>query len=411
MIPISELLKIKQMAGQAESIKLALDKILKLIRDYFIFDNFVLYRLDPDGNSVDVHYAKSMGRGKSAEADVAWGDLLATGILEKRSLILQQPNSLTQSDRLKDPFLLGLPILIKEELLGICVFIRYGGPVYKEEEIEFCKYFADELGLWILKDEYHSLLQELNTRSRATQLQEEFIQSITHELRNPLGFIKGYATTLLRADADWNPETQKEFLQIIDHETDSLEELIDNLLDSARLQAGQFEMTFQPISIEAILNDILQRNQVNRPELEIRTEFAENIPMVEGDPRRLAQVFENLISNTIKYAPQTAIDILVEPVKKGIQISFRDHGPGIPKKYLPNIFDRFFRNPEQSVSIHGTGLGLFICRQIIESHHGEIHAVSKVGEGTTIRILLPCITQKNRESREEKHGRKNFSSG
>jgi signal transduction histidine kinase len=398
MISISELLTIKEIANKAESVKDALDSILKSIRNNFIFDNFVLYRLNADEKSVDAYYAKSMGRGKSAEADVSWGDILATGILEKRSLILQQPASLTESDRLKDPFLLGLPIFIREDLIGVCVFIRYGGPDFKEEEIDFCKYFACELGLWILKDEYQTLLQELNARSRATQLQEEFIHSITHELRSPLGFIKGYATTLLRKDTDWNPETQKEFLEIIDAETDSLEELIDNLLDSARLQAGQFEMTFQPISIEAVLNDVIQRNQVNRPDLEIRPDFSKSIPTIEGDPRRLAQVFENLINNAIKYAPHTAIEIVVEPVKKGIQISFSDHGPGIPEKYLSNIFERFFRNPEQSVSIHGSGLGLFICRQIIESHHGEIHAASKVGEGTTFCIFLPCIIQNEQES-------------
>ena len=398
MIPISELIKIKQVANKAESVKDALDTILKSIRNYFIFDNFALYRLNPEGKSVDVRYAKSMGRGKSAEADVAWGEILANGILENHSLILKQPDSLTQSDRLKDPFLLGIPLFYKEDLLGVCVFIRYGGPNFKEDEIEFCKYFADELGLWIIKDEYQLLLQEINTRSRAIQLQEDFIHSITHELRSPLGFIKGYATTLLRSDAAWNPETQKEFLEIIDHETDQLEELINNLLDSARLQAGQFEMSFQPIRIESVLNDVIQRNQVNRPELEIHSEFAGNIPTVEGDPRRLAQVFENLINNAIKYAPQAVIDIKVKSMKKGIKITFRDHGPGIPEKDLSNIFERFFRDPEQSVSIHGTGLGLFICRQIIESHHGDIHALSKVGEGTTFCIFLPSIIQKDRTS-------------
>ena len=410
MIPLSELIKFKQIANESDSVKDILDKVLKPLRNYVIFDNFVLYRIYPDQKSVDVQYAKSMGRGKTAEADVSWGDILASGILKERSLILQQPSSLTQKDRLNDPFLLGIPIFKKNDLIGICVFIRYGGPGFKEDEIENCKYFAAELGLWMLKDEYRDLLEEFNARSRATQLQEEFIHSITHELRSPLGFIKGYATTLLRLDADWNPETQKEFLEIIDHETDSLEELIDNLLDSARMQAGQFEMTFQPIRIEAVLNDVIQRNKVNRPEMEIHSKFAKNIPSVEGDPRRLAQVFENLINNAIKYAPKTPIEIQVESVKNGIQISFQDHGPGIPEKYLSTIFERFFRNPEQSVTIHGTGLGLFICRQIIESHHGTIHATSKIGEGTTFHIFLPCIIQEDRGIREENHGRKNSRS-
>jgi signal transduction histidine kinase len=392
MNPFSELIKINKYSSQTRTVKEILDKVLPLIRSAFIFDNFVFYRLNPEGKTLDVRYAKSLGRGKSAEADVSWGEILATKILEKQTLVLQKPSSIIKGERLMEPFLLGIPVLAGKELLGICVFIRYGGPVYTKEEIEFCQYFTNELGLWSIKEDYYLLQKEMNERLQATQLQEDFMNAITHEIRSPLGFIKGYATTLLRSDTAWNPETQKEFLEIIDHETDQLEELIDNLLDSARLQSGPFKMSFQPIRIEALINDVVQRNKVNLPELEFHIKFASKIPTIEGDPRRLAQVFENLINNAIKYAPHALIDIQVVQIKKGIRVSLTDHGPGIPEKYLPKIFERFFRNPEQSVSIHGSGLGLYICRQIIESHHGNIQVSSKVGEGTSFIIILPCTS-------------------
>ena len=229
----------------------------------------------------------------------------------------------------------------------------------------------------------------MQARFQTYQLQEDFIHALTHELRSPLGFIKGYATTLLRSDAEWNKATQKEFLEIIDHETDQLEELIENLLDSARLQSGQFLFNFQPIRIEAVLNDVIQRNQVNQPSLEIQTKFANSIPAIQGDPRRLAQVFENLINNSIKYAPNSKIEIEITPKANGVQVVFRDNGHGIPEKYLPFIFDRFFRNPEESVSIHGSGLGLYICRQIIQAHQGSIKVDSKSKKGTKFTIFLP----------------------
>ena len=118
-----------------------------------------------------------------------------------------------------------------------------------------------------------------------------------------MGFIKGYATTLLRSDADWSRETQKEFLQIIDHETDQLEELIGNLLDSARLQSGQLRMEMQPIRIDTVLKDVIQRSKIHYPGIKISLGLPKEIPIINADPRRLAQVFSNLINNGVKYVP------------------------------------------------------------------------------------------------------------
>jgi signal transduction histidine kinase len=232
-------------------------------------------------------------------------------------------------------------------------------------------------------------IQTLEIQNQAAQLQEDFINTITHELRSPLGFIKGYTTTLLRSDTDWNEKTQKEFLSIIDQETDNLQDLIGNLLDSARLQSGQLPMDFQAVRLDSIMNGVIQRIKSYHPEIKILEEISEDVPKVQGDSRRLAQVFENLLGNTVKYAPGSDVIITIRPEKAGAAVYLRDHGPGISPEYLPHLFERFFRVPDHSPSVHGSGLGLYICKQILDAHGGSISAESELGQGTTFRVWLP----------------------
>jgi signal transduction histidine kinase len=108
-----------------------------------------------------------------------------------------------------------------------------------------------------------------------------------------------------------------------------------------------------------------------------------------GDPDRLAQVFDNLVANSIKYAPGAELFITVRQEDKKVLIDFRDTGPGISEQYLGQIFTRFFRVPDQSLKIHGSGLGLSICKEIIQHHNGDITASSPKGWGLTFTILLP----------------------
>jgi two-component system sensor histidine kinase VicK len=112
--------------------------------------------------------------------------------------------------------------------------------------------------------------------------------------------------------------------------------------------------------------------------------------VIQADPDRLAQVFDNLINNAVKYAPGSIVFIKVESVDGKCQIKFQDHGPGIPTEYLDHLFNRFFRVPDQPNQVRGTGLGLFLCRQIIQAHGGEIWATSEHSKGTVIWINLPC---------------------
>ncbi|NMC54209.1 MAG: GAF domain-containing protein [Chloroflexi bacterium] len=386
---VEHLYAINQMVVSASGWKPALEEISRMARSFFIFDNLVVYKADPQTQNMEVIFARAMGRGKRAEADISWGEEIANTILREQKIILTEPQGSEQQDRLALPFILGIPLQVSGQLIGALIIIRFGGPPFNQEGVQLARFIANQIALLIERDELSKRYSQLAERDRQNQLKEDFVSTITHELRNPLGFIKGYTTTLLRSDTTWDQQTQNEFLQIIDTETDHLQELIDNILDSARLQSGQMKMNFQYVRLDALVNDIILRAKMNFPEMKIRTRLPEKLEPVIGDSRRLSQVIENIISNAAKYAPESDVMISIHQTKDKTRISISDSGPGIPTEHLPRIFERFFRNPEQSPTIRGSGLGLFICKLIIHAHAGEILVKSKVGEGTEFQILLP----------------------
>jgi len=161
------------------------------------------------------------------------------------------------------------------------------------------------------------------------------------------------------------------------------------VLESARLQSGTLRMNFQPVRLDALLRDTLSRYQTRNKDLQAEL-IASRAPLVEADAVRLSQVIDNLFSNALKYAPGARLTLTVVPKGDQLHIRFSDTGPGIPPESLPFLFDRFYRVPgENSLKRSGTGLGLYICKQIIEAHRGTISAESRPGQGTTFCITLP----------------------
>jgi signal transduction histidine kinase len=280
-------------------------------------------------------------------------------------------------------------LTVGDHNIGSLVFVRYGGPTFTPGHTHLAEYIAGHIARLFEHGQLVTRLSRLEAERQLERLQDDFVATVSHELRTPLGFIKGYATTLLREDTTWDDETRKEFLTIIDEESDRLKELIDNLLDSSRLQSGTLRMEFQPLRLDTMIKDLTLRARTLDDTMDIVLDLDDTEPKVQADPTRLAQVFENLISNAKKYAPGTTVTITLTTQDNMAHISFSDNGPGIPALHLPNIFTRFYRVPDQSRSVRGTGLGLFICRRIIKAHGGEITAASTPGEGTTFHIDLP----------------------
>src|SRR6266540_1670818 len=385
---LSYLQELMRIASQAGNLRGTLEQFMPVLRKEFVFDNVAIYLQNGTDRALDVMYARAIGRAKNAEADAAWGETFASQVVKKGSILLQDPHpEVSPDDRLHQAYLLGLPLRRNETVQGALVFVRFGGPAYEEAHIKVASFGASLLSMLFDRITWHETHSELRDLKRQMQLQEDFVSTISHELRTPLGFIKGYSTSLLREDTSWDEATQKEFLTIIDEEADRLSLLIENVLESARLQSKTLPLRFQPLRLDAVLRDVIMRIRSRQKELDVSMEL-ETVPPISGDGVRLAQVFENLFTNAIKYAPGSPLVVLLNQVDDNILISFIDHGPGIPKESLPLIFERFYRvRGEKTVT--GTGLGLYICKQIIQAHRGKIWAESTPGQGTTFFIELP----------------------
>lgn len=372
---------------EAGDMRKTAEEFLAALRQQFVFDNVAVYLQDEVTGGLEIVYARAVGRAKNAEADADWGETFAGQVLANGELLLQYPEpGASPEDRLSQAYLLGIPLRNDGLISGALVFVRFGGPVYEPGHITVAQLAADLLSVMFERTAWKKMQKELRELKMQMQLQEDFVSTISHELRTPLGFIKGYSTSLLRKDTSWDEETTQEFLTIIDEEADRLSLLIENVLESARLQSKTLPLRFQPLRLDAVLRDVATRLRARYKDLDVNMDLQTTQP-IHGDGVRIAQVFDNLFTNAIKYAPGSAIDVVLRQTKEKAVVQLRDHGPGIPKESLPLIFERFYRARSEKAT--GTGLGLFICKQIIDAHRGKIWAESTLGQGTTFFIELP----------------------
>ncbi len=239
-------------------------------------------------------------------------------------------------------------------------------------------------------------VRDLTRYREEEQLQKTFISVISHELKTPVSIIKGYAETLRRQDANWSPAVVDEYLATIEEEADQLTDLIDNLLEASRLQAGTFSLNMTPdLSLAAVARSVARKFGPQLTGHTIKLEFSADFPEVTGDERRLTQVFNNLVSNAIKYSPAgSEIRIWGEVYPEHATVSVRDSGIGIPEYERHRIFQKFSRlDNALSRKTEGAGLGLYLTKAIIEAHGGRIW-FSDNGDapGTTFTFSLPRLS-------------------
>jgi signal transduction histidine kinase len=382
--------------AQSESIDAAMDLIVLHTRHVLIFDNLVLY-IPQDHHELDPSYARVIGRGKCAEGEIEWGEAIANqAYTTKQTSLLQEQLDGWEKNRLFWRDFLGLPLKVGDEVVGVLVFGRFGGPPYTPEQVRLAEFIAAQTAQLVENHHLVERVAKLEAERLLRRMQDEFITTVSHELRTPIGFIKGYATTLLREDTNWDENSRHEFLTIIDEEADRLHALIEDLLDSSRLKAGTMFMQFQPLRVDILLREIVVRSTSRYANLAVQL-YADHGVVVNGDPTRLTQVFDNLLSNAVKYAPGSPVSIALTNTSGKCDIDIEDRGPGIAPQHLEHLFERFYRVPETSVSSHGTGLGLFICKEIIRAHGGKITVRSEVSKGTAFTISLP-IKRENQET-------------
>lgn len=388
---VNTLFEFSSLISNADGVGDIFATLVDLARKLIIFDNIVIY-LEEDGD-LRPTFAKSVGRGRSKEADIDWGDSFIERVFKENSLSIHQDVvDGPDDDRLKVPYYIGTVLRHGKQPVGVLIMIRFGGPEFNEQDQKAFIFIADHISRMMERDVLVNTIDQIEGSQRMWEMQENFVATVSHDLRTPLGFIKGYTTTLLREDTNWDVPTYREFLGIIDDEADRLHELIDNLLDSSRLESGTLQMNLQVVRLDVVLRDMIQRSELREIDVNLDLEIVKPGILVKADPMRLGQVFDNLINNASKYASGSTVIVRLEAEGDHALIKFIDDGPGIDSEHLERIFQRFYRVPETRMAARGSGLGLYICRKIITAHQGEIRAESEIGKGTTFIITIPIST-------------------
>jgi len=234
------------------------------------------------------------------------------------------------------------------------------------------------------------LLRDVTQERTADAMKSQLLSTVSHELRTPLASIKGFATTLLRQDVKWDEATQRDFLRIIEEETDRLTEIIDNLLDMSQIEAGALRIAKEPMQLRKLIREVVDEMRMRTEAHYFVVDLPAEMPRVLADPRRVRQVLTNLIGNAIKYSKRGQIAVACEVEGSQVTVSVSDQGEGIPPQYLGRIFERFFQvDGAATRRVGGSGLGLSISRGIVEAHNGRIWAESVPGQGSTFRFTLP----------------------
>ncbi len=233
------------------------------------------------------------------------------------------------------------------------------------------------------------IIQDVTADREVDRMKTSLISTVSHELRTPLAAIKGYASTLLADDVQWSQESTREFLDIISAEADRLSELVNNLLDLSRLEAGSLRLQLIECNIQEVIQRAASRS-LKAPAQQLTVHIAPGLPPLYADQPRLETVLRNLFENAAKYAGEN-VKIVISVTRVSDKIIFRveDNGPGIPPEQSERIFDAFYRVDNlYSRGAGGTGLGLAICRGMIHAHQGEIW-VEPRDQGACFAFSIP----------------------
>jgi K+-sensing histidine kinase KdpD len=238
------------------------------------------------------------------------------------------------------------------------------------------------------------LSEALERAQAADRVKSLLLSTVSHELRTPLATIKGNTSLLIEHHQRIGPDTLVEHLRDIEEETDKLTELISNLMEMSRIEAGVLHIEREPVDMGHVVAEAVAAARLRHGGHPLTPDTPEELPMVFGDARRLEQVVANLLDNAAKYSgPGMPITVTARASGDSLIVSVSDRGPGIAPEHLERIFERFYQVAQRGDSQrHGIGLGLAICRGLIEAHHGRIWARSVPGRGSTFSFSLPLIT-------------------
>ncbi len=398
---LSSLLSVSDILTSTFDLPLLLDAVVaKAVEVIPGADGGVLLLQDVDQGGVLVQCAIGLDKDSLSQSVFALGSDSSSGFIAEATdkgqndmakkvvtaLLKSEPlRSRTQSSICADVF-------HRNRHIGSLIMVSFRDTqAFSESDHRLIQAIADDIAIAIERAQLTKEAEEARALHEADRLRAQFISSVSHELRTPLTLIKGYSTSLLRQDISWDEQAQREFLQIIDEKTDELRNLIDQLLQSAKLEAGALKLEKEPVLIPRLARKVVEDTELRVKKHKFTLEFAPSFPVVEADVRCIEQVLRNLVQNAMKYSPEGGEIVIIGEVKGDkIVLSVSDQGVGIPPEHQDKIFERFYRvdNP-LTRSTPGSGLGLSITKGHVEAHGGEVWLESTVGKGSKFYFSLP----------------------
>ena len=236
---------------------------------------------------------------------------------------------------------------------------------------------------------YEAERETVSELRRLSAMRADFVSLVSHEMRSPMAAVVGAARTLLQRWRELTPEQRASFLALIADETSRLSTLVEDVLDTSRIESGSFAYTFSEVDVGEVVREAVATAQLAQGEVPLHAEVTPGLPVVRADRVRLRQVLDNLIDNAVKYSsPGEPVRVAAFADNGRIHVEVRDSGPGIPPESQRVIFEKFGRAPGDGTK-PGTGLGLFIARSIAQAHGGSLDVRSAPGRGTTFALALP----------------------
>ena len=285
---------------------------------------------------------------------------------------------------------LATPLLLGAKSIGMLSLVRREPDSFTTEEMEL----AGLLGRLVASAvqnirAYEAERKTVEELRRLSALRADFVSLVSHELRTPMAAVIGSARTLQQRWRELTPDQRESFLELIAGETNRLANLISDVLDTSRIDAGTFSFRFSDVDLGELVRDSVATAELGSDEVSLRAEVNEPLPVVRGDPERLRQVLMNLLDNAIKYSPAgDEVEVRAYAEDRRIRVDVRDNGPGIAREDQRLIFEKFGR--VMTGHTHpGTGLGLFIARSIAEAHGGTLDVTSAPERGATFTLDLP----------------------
>jgi len=233
--------------------------------------------------------------------------------------------------------------------------------------------------------------RDLTEERRLEELKANFIATVSHELRTPIAAVHGAAQTLERKDVVFSDDLRHQLLSIISHQSERLARLVSDILLTSQFETGGPALASEPVDVAAVADRVIEAARMHAPD-ELSLEFIAPpaLAPVAADGDKLQQVLANLVANAVKYSRGPGrVEVRLEPRRTRLRIAVRDEGVGIPKAEQQRIFERFYRLPNMSFAVSGTGLGLYICRELVRRMGGTIWVESSEGIGSTFFVELP----------------------